>query len=79
MNPTAKRLFTIAVLFAPLLCEASVFSVLNTNDSGIGSLRQSILDANADSSSPHTIQFAIPGIGPHTINVVSQFPGSLAV
>ena len=75
MNPIAQRLFTIAVLFAPLLCEASVFSVLNINDAGVGSLRQAILDANADTAAPHTIQFAIPGIGPHTINVASQFPG----
>lgn len=75
MNLTAQRLFAIGLLFAPLLAEASVFSVLNTNDAGTGSLRQAIIDANANSAAPHTIQFAIPGIGPHTINVASQFPG----
>ncbi len=75
LNPTAQRLFAIASLFAPLLAHASVFSVINTNDSGSGSLRQAITDANAESAAPHTIQFAIPGIGPHTINTVTQYPG----
>ena len=71
------RSFTLAIvmLISPPSAEASVFSVLNNNDSGSGSLRQAIIDANADSAAPHTIQFAIPGSGPHTINVLSQFPG----
>ncbi|MGD2112953.1 MAG: hypothetical protein PVI50_06175, partial [Gammaproteobacteria bacterium] len=40
--------------------------VTNTNDSGAGSLRQAILDANA-SLGPDTICFDIPGAGPHVI------------
>ena len=40
------------------------FAVTNTSDSGPGSLRQAILDANlATSAPPDTIQFAIPGTG----------------
>jgi hypothetical protein len=42
------------------------FTVTNTNDSGAGSLRQAILDANA-SPGKDTITFNIPGEGPHTI------------
>ena len=42
-----------------------VYTVTNTNDSGPGSLRQAILDANlATSAPPDTILFDIPGTGP---------------
>lgn len=76
MNPCMRSFaLGVALLLSPLSAEASVFSVLNTNDSGSGSLRQAIIDANADTAAPHTIQFAIPGIGPHTINPVAQYPG----
>ncbi len=75
MSRSVQWLAASVVLALPALVHASVFSVLNTNDSGSGSLRQAIIDANADSAAPHTIRFAIPGIGPHTINVASQFPG----
>lgn len=53
---------------------AALFTVTNTNDAGAGSLRQAILDANA-ASGADTIEFAIPGIGVHTIAVASQLPG----
>lgn len=39
----------------------TVFTVTNTNDSGAGSLRQAILDANA-SADPNEIVFAIPPV-----------------
>jgi hypothetical protein len=41
-------------------------TVTNTNDSGPGSLRQAILDANHNPGLD-TITFAIPGAGPHVI------------
>ncbi|MBI3949375.1 MAG: HYR domain-containing protein [Acidobacteria bacterium] len=47
--------------------------VTNTNDSGFGSLRQKILDANANPG-VDTICFNIPGAGPHTINLISALP-----
>ncbi len=47
--------------------------VTNTNDSGAGSLRQAILDANT-SPDDNTIVFNIPGAGPHTINLLSALP-----
>src|SRR5437588_2023962 len=49
------------------------FVVTNTADSGAGSLRQAILDANA-SPGPDTISFAIPGAGTHTIALLSALP-----
>ena len=49
------------------------FIVTNTNDSGAGSLRQAIIDANA-SGRATTITFNIPGSGPHTITPTSALP-----
>jgi titin len=51
----------------------SVYAVINTNDSGEGSLRQAILDANAHPA-PNTIIFDIPGQGGHTIRPLSSLP-----
>ncbi len=51
----------------------ATFTVTNTNDSGVGSLRQAILDANA-LGGLDTITFSIAGTGPHTINVLSALP-----
>ncbi len=51
----------------------STFSVTNTNDSGAGSFRQAILDANG-ASGADTIAFNIPGTGVQTINPTSALP-----
>jgi hypothetical protein len=48
-------------------------SVTNTNDSGPGSLRQAILDANTYPCSD-TITFDIPGPAPHVIKPLSNLP-----
>ena len=55
----------------------AMFTVTNTLDSGPGSLRQAILDANAspNTSGPDFIRFAIPGFGTHTIRPLSSLPG----
>jgi hypothetical protein len=52
-----------AVLSAALPLSAATLTVTNTNDSGAGSLRQAILDANA-SPGADAIAFAIPGADP---------------
>jgi hypothetical protein len=52
----------------------SSFVVANTADSGPGSLRQAILDSNAATSGPNTIDFDIPGTGVQTISPTSPFP-----
>lgn len=49
------------------------FLVTNTHDSGDGSLRQAILDANA-TAGPDVIRFAIPGSGVQTITPMSALP-----
>src|SRR5436190_2554391 len=49
-----------------------VFTVTNTNDSGTGSLRKAITDAN--SMGGGTINFNIPGSGVHTISPLTVLP-----
>ncbi len=51
----------------------SALIVTNTNDSGAGSLRQAIENANADPTMDD-ITFAIPNAGPHVINLVTSLP-----
>jgi len=48
---------------------AGAIQVVNTNDSGTGSLRQAVLDANAAPGS--SITFAIPGSGVHVITLTT--------
>ena len=50
------------------------FLVTNNTDGGPGSLRQAILNANANPGLD-TIDFAIPGAGVHTISPTSALPG----
>ncbi|MGE5276297.1 MAG: right-handed parallel beta-helix repeat-containing protein [Acidobacteriota bacterium] len=51
----------------------AIFTVTNTNDSGLGSLRQAILSANA-APGADTIRFNIAGSGVHTIAPASALP-----
>jgi hypothetical protein len=55
---------------APPPARAATFTVTNTNNSGTGSLRQAIMDANA-SPGADTITFNVNG----TITLNGQFPG----
>jgi hypothetical protein len=68
MKKLAALFWTAA---APLA--AATFTVTNTSDSGAGSLRQAILDANANPGLD-TITFAIPGAGVQTIEPLSVLP-----
>lgn len=54
--------------------QTNSFVVTNTNDSGAGSLRQAILDANVASGTDF-ITFNIPGSGVQTITPLSPLPG----
>src|SRR5688572_2291603 len=58
--------------FEPI-APSSTFTVTNTNDTGAGSLRQAILDANANSGLD-TVAFNIPGSGVRTISPASPLP-----
>src|SRR5438552_13420125 len=51
----------------------STFTVIDTSDSGAGSLRQAILDANAHSGAD-VIQFNVAGGGVHAIQPLSALP-----
>jgi hypothetical protein len=81
-NCSAGALLTAALALAALATPAlaDTFVVTNTADTGAGSFRQAILDANAIQSNgteacpPDTINFDIPGAGPHTIQPHSPFP-----
>jgi parallel beta-helix repeat protein len=63
-NAAVTQSFPFVVTTAPIV-------VTNTNDSGAGSLRQAILDAN---SACATVNFAIPGTGPFTISPLTMLP-----
>ena len=68
-----RHLFaTLALLLAAASLSANTFTVTNTNDSGPGSLRQAILDANANVGLD-TIHFNIAGPGVHTITPATAF------
>ena len=51
--------------------KAGTFTVTNTADDGLGSLRQAIVNANG-SPGKDTIEFQIPGPGPHTIGSLTK-------
>ena len=55
------------------ISSAATFTVTNINDSGAGSLRQAITDANA-AGGADTIDFNIVGSGVHTIVPASTLP-----
>ena len=65
--------------FSPCLASVSTkpgqsYTVINTNDTGAGSLRQAILNANATINSGDTITFNIPGVGVQAIRLASMLP-----
>jgi hypothetical protein len=66
-------LAVVVPLAVALTAPASVFVVSNIGDSGTGSLRQAILDANAHPGADSII-FNIPGSGPHTIRPSTALP-----
>ena len=66
----------LTALLLPLAASsltATTYTVTNTGDSGAGSLRQAITDANLGPG-PHTIAFDILGSGVQTIAVASNLP-----
>jgi len=69
----ARVVLLAIALLTSCFVHAATFTVINTNDSGAGSFRQAILDANA-ALGADTIAFAIPGAGLHTITAASFWP-----
>src|ERR1017187_2791384 len=66
-------LMVVAFLFHVGAVRGGTFTVTNTADSGAGSLRWAITNANANPG-PDTINFQISGAAPFTINLVSALP-----
>lgn len=64
----------IVSMFAAASLSAVTYTVTNTADSGAGSLRQAILDANGTPGVADTIAFNIRGAGVHTITPASGLP-----
>ncbi|MCI0745849.1 MAG: immunoglobulin domain-containing protein [Verrucomicrobia subdivision 3 bacterium] len=77
MNPFGKALHRVLWLapafLVPAIGAAATFTVVNTNNTGLGSLRQAIIDAN-DSPGHDVISFQIPGTKPYTIAPSSPLP-----
>src|SRR6187549_3643712 len=73
--PAAIRRFALAALcvFVAGALSATTYTVTNVNDSGAGSLRQAITDANANAGLD-VIAFNIPGSGVHTIVPATALP-----
>ena len=63
----------VFVIAATATLSAADFTVTNTDDSGAGSLRQAITDANGTLGAD-MILFAIPGTGQKTITLLSSLP-----
>ena len=75
-NHKNRRLLPSAEIVEQRLLLAT-YQVLNLSDSGTGSLRQAILDANSNpgsQSEPDVIDFAITSASPYTINVQTALP-----
>jgi parallel beta-helix repeat protein len=68
------RLLLLLFSLIPFASSGANYTVFNTNDAGQGSLRQAILEVNANPG-PHLIQFSIQGNGSHTIALESALPG----
>lgn len=68
-----RTLTSLAALSLASLTHAATFTVTSTADSGPGTLRQAIADANAAAGSDE-IAFAIPGAGPHVIQLAGSLP-----
>ena len=74
VSPKHRRSASGAIECLEARIAPATFTVVNINDSGAGSLRQAILDANATPAVADTITFNIPGGGPHTIVLASALP-----
>lgn len=71
--PAGILRIVLIIAATTLSATAATFTVTNTNDSGAGSLRQAILDANV-AAGADTIAFNIPGTGVKKIVPLTPLP-----
>ena len=69
----ALTILAISIVLLAVTAAAAPYIVSNTNDEGAGSLRQAILEANANPGAD-SINFAIPGGGVQTIAPLTTLP-----
>ena len=69
----SRTAVALGLFFAAVSSYANTYTVTSTGDSGAGTLRQAILDANANVGTD-AIHFNIPGGGVHTIAPASALP-----
>lgn len=76
MQIIACSLFVFVLFSAKAQAAPATFTVINTADSGAGSFRQAIIDANGNGNPADmdVIEFNIVGAGVKTILASSQFP-----
>ena len=72
-NLSLRLLAALCAVFSINTVAADTYPVTNTNDSGAGSLRQAIIDANGHSG-PDNISFNITGSGVRTITPAGELP-----
>ncbi len=73
MRRLTSALVALVALLVGVPALANTYTVTSTADAGAGTLRQAILDANANVG-PDTIAFNIAGSGVHTITPVTALP-----
>jgi IPT/TIG domain/S-layer homology domain len=73
MDTMQRTMLGFAGSLLAALALGNTYTVTSTADSGAGTLRQAILDANGNPG-PDTIAFAIVGSGVHTIVLASALP-----
>src|SRR5437016_3300871 len=73
LTRVVRRTAALLLVFSTAVSHAAMFTVTTTDDSGAGSLRQAILDANATPGA-NVIQFNLPGSGVRTIAPTSVLP-----
>lgn len=61
-------------LYGATTVHAANITVTSAADSGAGTLRQAILDANANGATADSINFVIAGTGPFTISLLTALP-----
>ncbi|MEO0558002.1 MAG: hypothetical protein AAF170_07445 [Bacteroidota bacterium] len=72
-SPMRTALLVACFALAMPVSAQTTFTVTSTADAGTGSLRQAIADANANAGAD-VIAFAIPGAGPHVLDLDSDLP-----